>query len=199
MEDFKIDLIVGQGTTARTVSLPVVPFTLVGATTRLSSLSRPFISRFGIQERLDFYSIKALCEILQRTSDLLSVKIEKEGILALAKRSRGTPRVANRLLSRVADFAIIEEEEIVSKKIIDYALARLDIDPWGLDRTDRNILGVIKNHYNGGPVGIDAISVTIGEERSTIEEIYEPYLIHAGFLKRSPRGRCLSEKGRNIL
>ena len=199
MEDFKIDIIVGEGPTARTVSLPINPFTLVGATTKLSSLSRPFISRFGIQERLEYYTEFSLGEIIKRTASLLSIKIDCKAVSALARRSRGTPRIANRLLSRVADFAIIEDSKFINDSIVNHALDRLKIDRWGLDRTDRNILEVIKEQYKGGPVGIEAIAVTVGEERATIEEIYEPYLIHAGFLKRGPRGRCLSEKSLKIL
>lgn len=199
MEDFSIDLIVGQGQTARTVNLPVAPFTLIGATTRLSSLSRPFLSRFGIQEKLDFYDDKALFEIIKRSSQILSISIEDSGAYDLATRSRGTPRIANRLLKRVNDFAMIENKKSIDSEIVAYALGRLNIDKWGLDKMDRQILSVIGQKYSGGPVGIETIAVTLGEERATLEEVYEPFLVHSDFIVRTPRGRCLSSKARKII
>ena len=199
MEDFSIDLIVGQGQTARTVNLPVAPFTLVGATTKLSSLSRPFLSRFGIQEKLEFYDPDSLCLIIKRSAEILSIQINHEGALELARRSRGTPRIANRLLKRVCDFALTKNCEVIGSEIVSYALGRLDIDEWGLDRTDREILSVILRKYSGGPVGIETIAVTLGEERATLEEVYEPFLIHSDFIVRTPRGRCLTNKARRIL
>lgn len=199
MEDFSIDLIVGQGQTARTVTLPVAPFTLVGATTKLSSLSRPFLSRFGIQEKLEFYEAEALCEIIERSAKILSISIEKEGAYDLAKRSRGTPRIANRLLKRVYDFASTQSKESIDREIVAYALSRLAIDEWGLDRVDREILSVILRKYSGGPVGIETIAVTLGEERATLEEVYEPFLVHSDLITRTPRGRSLTEKARRIL
>ena len=199
MEDFSIDLIIGQGQTARTVTLPVAPFTLVGATTKLSSLSRPFLSRFGIQEKLEFYEPEALCEIIKRSAHLLSISIEDEGAYNLAKRSRGTPRIANRLLKRVCDFASIHSKESIDQEIVAYALSRLDIDELGLDRVDRDILSVILEKYSGGPVGIETIAVTLGEERATLEEVYEPFLVHSDLITRTPRGRSLTEKARRIL
>lgn len=198
MEDFSIDLIVGQGQTARSVNLPVVPFTLVGATTKLSSLSRPFLSRFGIQEKLDFYDPEALAEIIKRSAKILSIEINEAAAVDLAKRSRGTPRIANRLLKRVFDFASLESKGVIHSEIVAYALSRLDIDQWGLDRMDREILSVILHKYSGGPVGIETIAVTLGEERATLEEVYEPFLIHSDFIMRTPRGRCLTDKARRL-
>ncbi len=199
MEDFSIDLIVGQGPTARSVSMPVAPFTLIGATTRMSSLSRPLQSRFGIQERLQYYSSESLALILQRTAHILGIKILPESAEILARRSRGTPRIANRLLRRVWDFSIALEARVIDSKVIQYALERLNIDAYGLDYLDKKILSVIGLQYKGGPVGIETIAVTLGEERATIEEVYEPYLVHSGLINRGPRGRSLTDKGRKVL
>lgn len=198
MEDFCIDIIVGQGATARTVRMPVQPFTLVGATTRLSSLSRPFLSRFGIQEKLDYYDTKSLTCILKRSSKVLGIFLTDKGLEDLAVRSRGTPRIANRLLRRVWDFAQVSGKSIIDHEIVDYALARLDIDSYGLDRTDREILRAIATKYKGGPVGIETLSATLGEEKATIEEVYEPYLVHRGFIVRGPRGRSLTSLGLSL-
>jgi holliday junction DNA helicase RuvB len=192
-------LVVGQGASARSVRLPVSPFTLVGATTRLSSLSRPFLSRFGIQERLSFYDSKSLVQIVQRTAKILNIKLSEQGAESLVLRSRGTPRVCNRLLKRVWDFAIVQNKKQIDQELVEYALQRLDIDACGLDLTDRNILKVIAEQYKGGPVGIETIAVTLGEERSTIEDVYEPFLVHSGFISRGPRGRSLTDKGKKIL
>lgn len=199
MEDFSIDILVGQGPTARTVRMPIQPFTLVGATTRVSLLSAPFLSRFGIQERLEFYSEAALAVILKRSASLWGISLVDDGALELAKRSRGTPRIANRLLRRVRDFAEFAGEEELHRQIVDLTLNRLDIDPCGLDRMDRRILEIIRDRYEGGPVGIETLAATIGEERSTIEEVYEPFLMHQGFLTRGPRGRELSPLARQHL
>ncbi len=198
MEDFSIDLVVGQGPSARTVSLPVMPFTLIGATTKLSSLSRPFLSRFGIQERLDYYSDDSLVKIAIRSAKLLKINLSDDGAKSLAKRSRGTPRLLNRLLKRVWDVAIVSNKKIIDLNIVNEALARLDIDKWGLDRIDRQILKTIEEQYNGGPVGIETIAVTLGEERATIEEVYEPYLVHSGLIARGPRGRSITKKGKKL-
>lgn len=195
MEDFHIDIVVGQGPTARTVKMPINPFTLVGATTRVSLLSAPLLSRFGIQERLEFYDSISLARILQRSSSIWGIHLEPEGAIELASRSRGTPRIANRLLRRVRDFAEYNDIEHLGKEIVDTTLARLDIDAKGLDRMDRRILMTIRDRYNGGPVGIETLAATVGEEKATIEEVYEPYLVHQGFLTRSPRGRELSQLG----
>ena len=199
MEYFSIDIVVGQGQTARTVNLPIEPFTLVGATTRLSSLSRPFLSRFGIQEKLAYYNDEALFQIIKRSSDLLGIKIDDDGCLSLARRSRGTPRIANRLLKRVHDFALIKNKTNVDCETVSYALGRLNIDEWGLDKVDRDILLTIAKQYGGGPVGMDPLAVTLGEERSTIEDVYEPFLVHTKLINRTARGRCLSNKGKEIV
>lgn len=199
MEDFVIDVVVGQGTSARSVRMPIAPFTLVGATTRVSSLSRPLLSRFGIQERLEYYSQASLVEILSRSATVLGIELEPVGAEKIAMCSRGTPRVANRLLKRVWDFAEVEGDHVIDDAITEKALARLEIDPSGLDRTDREILSILVERYGGGPVGIETLSVTIGEERSTIEEVYEPFLVHQGYLARGPRGRFITEKGKDHL
>jgi len=194
MEDFCVDIMVGQGPSARAVRMPINPFTLVGATTRMASLSAPLVSRFGIQERLEFYTDASLVSILQRSAKIWDIELAEDGAVELAKRSRGTPRIANRLLRRVRDFAEFHQVQELHKEIVDITLNRLDIDEQGLDRMDRRILFTIRDRYKGGPVGIEAIAATVGEERNTIEEVYEPYLMHRGFLMRGPRGRELSEK-----
>lgn len=199
MEDFSIDLMVGAGPTARSVRLDLAPFTLVGATTRLSRLSRPFLARFGIQERLDFYSSSELAEIVQRSASILGVVLDADAALAIASRSRGTPRVANRLLRRTVDFADVAQSPSINSFIVARALDHLDIDQQGLEATDRALLRILAERYAGGPVGIDTLAVTLGEERSTIEEVYEPFLVHQGFLARGPRGRSLTLKGREHL
>lgn len=199
MEDFAIDLIVGQGSSARSIRMPIGAFTLIGATTKLSHLSRPFLNRFGIQEKLDFYDDSSLVEILQRSASILKIYLSDEGALALAQRSRGTPRIANRLLRRIWDFAEVANWSKIDKPVVEMTLDRLGIDSAGLDATDRDILKVLKERYEGGPVGIDALSVTLGEERSTIEDVYEPFLVHQGFLSRGPRGRYITEKGAKFL
>ena len=195
MENFSIDVVVGQGPTARSVTIPLSPFTLVGATTRLSSLSRPFLSRFGIQEKLNFYETPALEEILIRGAGLLNIQLGPSGARELATCSRGTPRVALRLLRRIWDFAEVLHAGRIDDHVVREGLKRLDIDSQGLDRMDRDILAMIQSRYQGGPVGIEALAITLGEERSTIEEVYEPFLVYCGYLSRSPRGRMLTEKG----
>jgi Holliday junction DNA helicase RuvB len=196
MEDFSIDIIVGQGSVARTVRMPVQPFTLVGATTRMALLSSPLVSRFGIQERLDYYSNASLVKILQRSATIEGTELTEDGAFELARRSRGTPRVANRLLRRVRDFAEILGEDKISAARVDMALARLSIDQHGLDPMDRRILSTIWQRYNGGPVGLETLSHTVAEDKSTVEEVYEPFLVHSGFLVRGPRGRELTEMGK---
>ena len=199
MEDFSIDIVIGQGPTARSVKMDVAPFTLVGATTKLSSLSRPFLSRFGIQERLMFYDLESLTKILQRTADVFGISLGDAGALEIAKRSRGTPRIANRLLRRAWDFAEVKDLNEIEFSTVQEALNRLDIDEAGLDRIDRQILEIIDKRYKGGPVGIESIAITLGEEKATIEEVYEPFLVFAGFLSRGPRGRSMTDKGRQHL
>lgn len=192
MEDFCVDILVGQGPTARTVRMPINPFTLIGATTRMASLSAPLLSRFGIQEHLEFYDAVSLSQILQRSARLWQVELASDGAIELAKRSRGTPRIANRLLRRVRDFADFHNHQTLHSDIVDLTLNRLHIDAAGLDKMDRRILRIIRDRYKGGPVGIEALAATIGEERSTIEDVYEPYLMHQGLIRRGPRGRELS-------
>ncbi len=199
MEDFAMDILVGQGSSARTMRVPVSPFTLIGATTRVSLLSRPFQSRFGIQERLEFYDIASLMKIVARTSDILSIKIDGDALELIALSSRGTPRIANRILKRVWDFALVADLDTINEDIALRALSRLDIDSHGLDRTDRVILRTIWERYDGGPVGIEAIAVSIGEDRSTVEEVYEPFLVFQGYLSRGPRGRSITESGKTVL
>ncbi len=196
MEDFCIDIIVGQGTVARTVRMPIQPFTLVGATTRMALLSSPLVSRFGIQERFEYYSDQALIRILQRSANLEGMELTAEGAYELARRSRGTPRVANRLLRRVRDFADVLGETSIGVPRVDQALSRLGIDQHGLDSMDRRILATIWERYSGGPVGLETLAHTVAEDKTTIEEVYEPFLVHRGFLARGPRGRELTEAGK---
>lgn len=199
MDEFQLDIIVGQGPAARAMRMPIAPFTLVGATTRLALLSKPLLDRFGIPERLDFYSVDALIGILRRSADILGVAITEKGIEKIAARSRGTPRIANRLLRRVWDFAIGLGSPLIDDQLADKVLLRQGIDRHGLDRVDRQILQVIREQYAGGPVGIEALAATLNEDRATLEEVYEPYLVHTGYLARGPRGRTLTLKGRDYL
>ncbi len=199
LEDFKLDLLIGQGPAARTVKLDLEPFTLVGATTRLGLLSSPLRDRFGIISRLEYYTPKELSLVVLRAARILEVAIEDEAALEIGKRSRGTPRIANRLLRRVRDFAVAavkgtNNEPVVGLEVTKEALKRLDIDEAGLDSMDRHILSVIINHYGGGPVGAKTLAVAVSEELKTIEDIYEPYLIQCGYLKRTPRGRMATQK-----
>ncbi len=199
MEDFKLDLVIGQGPAARTVKLDIEPFTLVGATTRLGLLSSPLRDRFGIISRLEFYTPQELSLVVQRAARIFNLPIESQAALEIGKRSRGTPRIANRLLRRVRDFAFaavkgMDKEAKVTLDITKNALIRLDIDEEGLDSMDRHILSVIINHYDGGPVGAKTLAVAVSEELRTIEDIYEPYLIQCGYLKRTPRGRMATDK-----
>lgn len=199
MEDFAMDIIVGQGPTARSVRMPLNPFTLVGATTRMSLLSAPLRSRFSIQERLEFYSLDALSSILNRSAGLLGMDLTPEGAVEIASRSRGTPRIANRLLRRSRDFCHHKNATEITADIARLTLERLEIDGAGLDKMDRKILKTIVDRYSGGAVGLDALAATIGEERSTLEEVYEPYLLHEGFITRGPRGREITDFGRQHL
>ncbi len=189
MEDFCVDLTIGQGPSARTAKMNLSPFTLIGATTRLAKLSAPLISRFGIQEHMDFYETDALTLILSRSADILGIELLPEGAEELAKRSRGTPRIANRLLKRIRDYADFDGIKIVDLKLIHRVLERLNIDELGLDHMDRAILEMIQERYNGGPVGIEALAATIGEDKATLEDIYEPFLVHQNLVMRGPRGR----------
>ncbi len=199
MEDFYLDLIVGEGPTARSVRMPVAPFTLVGATTRAALLSSPLRDRFGIEIHMEYYCDQSLSQILVRSGGLLGLELAPKVSLTLASRSRGTPRIANRLLKRVRDMADYNDQPFVDDEIVSETLKVLEIDTHGLDRMDREILRVIEDRYSGGPVGIDTLAATLSEERSTIEDVYEPYLVHRGFLIRGPRGRSISELGRKRL
>jgi Holliday junction DNA helicase RuvB len=196
MEDFHLDIIIGQGPAARAVRTPISSFTLVGATTRLSLLSKPLLDRFGIQERLEFYDDDALGQIVRRAAEILGIRISADGAREIAARSRGTPRVANRLLKRVWDFTVGSSESIIDRELADRVLHRQGIDKKGLDRIDREILRVVAEQYEGGPVGIDALAATLNEDRATLEEVYEPYLVFKGFLNRGSRGRMLTAAGK---
>ena len=199
MEDFTLDIIVGSDGNSRNIKIDLPPFTLVGATTRAGDLTSPLRDRFGIVSKLQFYTVEELTEILKRTARVLDTSIENDAAIELAGRSRGTPRIANRLLKRVRDFALVEGNGTIDKKITDMALDRLKVDKQGLDATDHLLLSTIINKFNGGPVGVDAISSSIGEEVSTIEDVYEPYLLQTGLLKRTNRGRIVTELGYNAL
>lgn len=195
MEDFQLDLIIGEGPSARSVRIDLQPFTLVGATTRSGMLSTPLRERFGIPLRLDFYSPEELEKIVTRGANLLGMPLSKEGAMEIAKRSRGTPRVAGRLLRRVRDFGAVAEAGEVDSKLADKALRRLNVDNYGLDAFDRRYLQCIVNNYGGGPVGADTLAAALSEERDTIEEVVEPFLLKLGFLQRTPRGRVISDLG----
>jgi Holliday junction DNA helicase RuvB len=194
MEDFRLDILIGQGASARTMQIDLVPFTLIGATTRSGLLSNPLRDRFMAHLHFDYYEADDLSKILENNSRKLNIKLNDKAKLEIAKRSRGTPRIANRILRRVRDFALVEDHPIVELEDVNKALSLLDIDELGLDSMDRKILTVIHDFYSGGPVGIDALSATLGEDKQTIEEVYEPYLLKEGLLLRTPRGRSLSEK-----
>jgi Holliday junction DNA helicase RuvB len=189
LEDFQIDIMIGEGPAARSIKLDLPPFTLVGATTRAGMLTNPLRDRFGIVARLEFYTPEELTHIVDRSACLLKVKIDHAGALEIARRSRGTPRIANRLLRRVRDFAEVKAEGDITQEIADRALVMLDVDGAGLDVMDRKLLSAVVDKFNGGPVGVDNLSAAIGEARDTIEDVLEPYLIQQGFLQRTPRGR----------
>jgi Holliday junction DNA helicase RuvB len=194
MEDYRLDIMIGEGPSARSVKLELPPFTLIGATTRAGMLTNPLRDRFGIVSRLEFYTTQELTKIVIRSAGLLEVEINKEGANEIANRSRGTPRIANRLLRRVRDFAEVKSEGKINKLIADNALKMLDVDLIGLDLMDRNFLLAIIEKFSGGPVGLDNISAAIGEEKETIEDVIEPYLIQQGYLMRTPRGRLATPK-----
>jgi len=196
MEDYEIDVVLGQGPGAQSIKLPLNRFTMIGATTRSGLLTSPLRARFGITCTFDFYSPEELQDIVRRSAKRMNVVITPNGCKELASRARGTPRIANRLLRRVRDFAEVEGDGTVTEKLCKDALARLDIDPSGLDKMDRKILHTIAVKFSGGPVGLDTLAAAIGESRDTIEDTYEPYLIQQGFLLRTPRGRIVSPRGR---
>lgn len=194
MEDFKLDIVVGQGPAASTVKMPLDRFTLVGATTRLGLVSSPLRSRFGIVLHLDFYSPEELARIVARSAKILDIAIDEGGALEIGRRSRGTPRIANRHLRRVRDYALQEGASVVTKDVADRALQRMNVDPEGLDQMDRKLLKVVIDHYEGGPVGLRTLAVACSEDVRAIEDVYEPYLIQQGFLKRTNRGRMATAK-----
>lgn len=196
MEDFTIDLLIGEGPSARSIQLPLEHFTLVGATTRLGLLGSPFRDRFGIILRLDHYEPHHLHKIITRSAGILNIPITPDGAEEIASRSRGTPRIANRLLRRVYDYAIVRGSGEIDREIADTSLYALGVDSIGLDILDRRILKIISEDYGGGPVGIKTISISVGEEPRTIEDVYEPYLIRIGFIKRTPQGRMITSQGR---
>lgn len=193
MEDFAIDIVIGKGAGARSIRLDLPKFTLVGATTRAGMLTAPLRDRFGVVNRLEFYNVTELMQIIIRSASVLGVKIDEEGALELAKRSRGTPRLANRLLKRVRDFAQVEGDGTIDYDVAKTALDRLEVDSMGLDNTDRNILETMIHKFGGGPVGLDTLAAAIGEDSGTLEDVYEPYLIKNGFINRTPRGRIVTE------
>ena len=195
MEDFILDMTTGKSQTAKTLRVPIPKFTLIGATTKAGDLSSPLRDRFGMIHRLEFYTIEELSQVVERTAKILEIEITKEGAKAIAKRSRGTPRIANRLVKRVADFALVKYNGVIDEKVADESLNILKIDAFGLDTTDRALLNLIIDKYDGGPVGIETIAAALSEDVRTIEEVSEPYLLQAGLLQRTPRGRKVSPEG----
>lgn len=194
MEDYSIDIMIGQGTAARSIRLNLPHFTLVGATTRAGMLSAPLRDRFGVVNRLEFYTVPELEEIIRRSAGIFNIEIDEKGAHELARRSRGTPRLANRLLRRIRDFAQIKYDGNITEEVAKYALDVMDVDRLGLDNIDRNILLTMINRFNGGPVGIDSIATTIGEDAGTVEEVYEPYLVQQGLITRTARGRVATKE-----
>ncbi len=193
MEDFALDIIIGKGPSARSIRLELPKFTLIGATTRAGMLTSPLRDRFGIINRLEMYSIKELQTIVKRSAGILNISISNEGAHEIARRSRGTPRIANRLLKRVRDFAQVENLDVIEKGIADRSLTALEVDHIGLDAIDRKLLHAIITKFSGGPVGLETLSSTISEEKDTIEDVYEPFLLQLGFLNKTPRGRCATD------
>ena len=194
MEDYAIDILIGKGPSANSIRLDLPHFTLIGATTRAGSLSAPLRDRFGVTLRLELYTPEELQEIVTRSAGILDVPIEPDGAMEIARRSRGTPRIANRMLRRVRDFAEVKANGVITKDVADHALLALEVDYLGLDNVDRRMLRSIIENYGGGPVGLDTLAATIGEESVTLEDVYEPYLMQLGFLKRTPRGRCVTQR-----
>jgi len=193
MEDFQLDIIIGQGPSARTMKIPLPPFTLVGATTRTGLLTPPLRERFGVIQRVDFYQPQDLKKIVTRSAKILEIPISEDGAFEIARRSRGTPRVANRILRRVRDFAQVEAEGVITQEVAMHALQMLDVDDQGLDKMDRHIILTIIEKFNGGPIGLDTLSTAVCEEKDTIEDVYEPFLIQRGYIKRTPRGRVATK------
>lgn len=193
MEDYAIDIMIGKGANARSIRLDLPKFTLVGATTRAGMLTAPLRDRFGVVNRLEFYTEQELQTIIMRSANVLGVEIEPNGAMEMAKRSRGTPRIANRLLKRVRDFAQVKYDGVITYNVTNYALDLLDVDKYGLDHNDRNILMTIIGKFQGGPVGLDTLAASVGEDAGTIEDVYEPYLLKNGFIQRTPKGRVATE------
>ncbi len=193
LEDFKLDIIIGQGPSARTVKLSIPPFTLIGATTRTGLLTPPLRDRFGVISRLEFYKPEELQQIVSRTATLLDIQLDKEGALEISTRSRGTPRIANRLLKRVRDYAQIEAEGVITHSVAEKALDILEVDSNGLDKMDRQIMLTIIEKFDGGPIGLDTLSAALSEEKDTLEEVYEPFLIQSGYINRTPKGRVATK------
>ena len=194
MEDYAIDIILGKGPSANSLHLELPKFTLIGATTRSGQLTAPLRDRFGVTLRLELYTIDELRRIVERSADILGIDIDREGAVEIASRSRGTPRIANRMLRRVRDFAQVRADGVITKSVADMALSRLEVDKSGLDALDRRMLRSIIEFYNGGPVGLETLAATINEDSVTLEDVYEPYLLQQGFLTRTPRGRCVTRK-----
>lgn len=194
MEDFSMDIMIGKGQTARSIRLDLPHFTLIGATTRAGLLSAPLRDRFGVVSRLEYYTVDELKKIIIRSADVLGASIDEDGAVELAARSRGTPRLANRLLKRVRDYAQVKFDGKITRDVAEYALDLLEVDREGLDKNDRNILLTIMDKFSGGPVGLDTLSASIGEDAGTLEDVYEPYLIFSGFINRTPRGRVVTER-----
>jgi len=194
MEDFELDIIIGQGPSARTMKIPLPPFTLAGATTRTGLLTPPLRDRFGVVLRLEFYRPEDLKEIVQRSARLLEIPIKEEGAFEIAKRSRGTPRIANRLLRRVRDFAEVKADGVITRDLANHALHMLEVDEKGLDKMDRNILLTIIEKFDGGPIGLGSLSAAVSEEKDTLEDVYEPFLIQQGYIKRTPQGRVATKR-----
>ena len=193
MEDYALDIIIGKGPSARSIRLPIPKFTLIGATTRAGQLTTPLRDRFGVLLKLELYTPNELALIVKRSADILDIAITDDGAYSIASRSRGTPRIANRLLKRIRDFALVKGNGTITSEIASMALEALEIDELGLDNVDRRMLEAIIKYYSGGPVGLDTLAATIGEEAVTIEDVYEPYLMQIGFLARTPRGRCVTK------
>ncbi len=195
MEDYALDIVIGKGPSARSIRLDIAPFTLVGATTRVGALAPPLRDRFGVVEHLEYYDAQALVEIIKRAAEILKIEIDAHGAEEIARRSRGTPRIANRLLKRVRDFAEVEGKGVITAAMADTALERLEIDKVGLDRTDRRMLMAMIKKFGGGPVGLDTLAASISEETDTIADVYEPYLLQLGLIMRTPRGRVVTRMG----
>lgn len=192
MEDYALDIIIGKGPSARSIRLDLPKFTLIGATTKAGALAAPLRDRFGVISRLEMYKPNELKTIIKRSASILNIDIDDEGASEIARRSRGTPRIANRLLKRVRDFAQLSQDGVISKELADHALNKMEIDDHGLDAIDKRMLLTVINQYGGGPVGVETLAATIGEETDTIEDVYEPYLMQIGFINRTPRGRVVT-------